>query len=643
MKMKNDKSDSTTDSSEDSPVDHRRLRLAGNQNATKLERKIEIGWFDFDFTRMEYHQVKSLIKGGGTRGVTALKAWKPKDILEHAQKFFFPKGTSKRGKLSQFNFELRDFSAQNIPDESTVGDMYESTNVKMLRYYMFTKRNDQGYESDDLCSPKRKSSKSLKAKNRAYSDDEESLPELTAPRKSTTPVPNQPLILDETQLYSLPDLEIPTENTSPRSDTCEPHSFNDIQLQTSGSSAILGSDTPTTSSAYMLVDDEINFRLTDENTNVITVRNPAETVSIYFGIGDDFGDAPIPLNVPIRNIDEEQIVLPNTPPPSAQKVRFHQGNIFQELINLYKEENFQLDESIYKVERVLPNGETEKGEGIGLIRDIFTEFWDSFYSKCNGSDLKVPILRHDMGEEEWQAVGRIILNGYKLMEYFPIRLAKPLFEDALFGENLTDLTEVFLQIVPPAEQIVLRNAVENFDATDFEELCDILSSHDCLKLPNAGNIKGILKEISHKEILQEPKFIIECWKPVLRTFLQMKRSDLDEIYEKKIPTVKKVLQLIKFPTDMDFIQQTTANHLKRFVRSLDKQHLEAFIRFCTGSNILSEEIKVEFNKMDGFGRRPSAQTCGCVLKIPTTYDSFTEMREEFKNILTSNVWEMGYV
>ena len=44
----------------------------------------------------------------------------------------------------------------------------------------------------------------------------------------------------------------------------------------------------------MLVDDEINFRLTDENTNVITVRNPAETVSIYFGIGDDFGDAPIP-------------------------------------------------------------------------------------------------------------------------------------------------------------------------------------------------------------------------------------------------------------------------------------------------------------------------------------------------------------
>lgn len=54
------------------------------------------------------------------------------------KKIFFPKGVSKRGKLSDFHFELRDFSAQAIPSESTVGDMYESTDVKMLRYYIFT-------------------------------------------------------------------------------------------------------------------------------------------------------------------------------------------------------------------------------------------------------------------------------------------------------------------------------------------------------------------------------------------------------------------------------------------------------------------------------------------------------------------------
>lgn len=54
------------------------------------------------------------------------------------EKIFFPKCVSKRRKLSDFNFELRDFSAQAIPSEPTVGDMYESTDVKMLRYYIFT-------------------------------------------------------------------------------------------------------------------------------------------------------------------------------------------------------------------------------------------------------------------------------------------------------------------------------------------------------------------------------------------------------------------------------------------------------------------------------------------------------------------------
>lgn len=164
MKLKTDKSDSTTGSDDDGQPDRRRIKLVGNQNASKMERKIELGWFDYDFKSMEYHQVKTLIKGGGTRGVSALKTWKPKDILEHGKKIFFPKGVSKRGKLSDFNFELRDFSAQAIPSESTVGDMYESTDVKMLRYYIFTKRKaDQCYDSDEMHLPKLKSSKNLKA------------------------------------------------------------------------------------------------------------------------------------------------------------------------------------------------------------------------------------------------------------------------------------------------------------------------------------------------------------------------------------------------------------------------------------------------------------------------------------------------
>lgn len=665
MKLKTDKSDSTTGSdNDDGQPDRRRIKLVGNQNASKIERKIELGWFDYDFKSMEYHQVKTLIKGGGTRGVSALKTWKPKDILEHGKKIFFPKGVSKRGKLSDFTFELRDFSAQAIPNESTVGDMYESTDVKMLRYYIFTKRKaDQSYDSDETYSPKLKSSKNSKAKNRVYSDDEDSLPELEltarklqtsdegkSPRSpgfeftkgKTTPTSKKLHTVEEKQWYSLPDLEIPVENTT--QPPGKPQSNVERQLQKSDTSAVIGPDIPSTSTAYMIVDNDVKFRLTDENANVVTVNNPSELVSFYIGSYDS-GDITLPLEFAIENVGEDLAMSSFTSVSTAQKVRFHQGNTYQELIDHYKNKDFRLevDENLCKVERVLPNGETEKGEGIGLLRDIFTEFWDGFYSKCDGHDVKIPILRHNMGEEEWKAVGRIIVDGYKLMDYFPIKLAKPMVEDAFFGESQADLIEEFLHAVSPVEQTVLRNAMSSFNDVDFEELCDILSSHDCLKLPSAENIRDLVKEISHKEILQEPKFVIECWKPVFQTDLHITRSKLDEIYDKKLPTVKKLLQLMKFPSDMDFIQKTTANHLKRFVRSLNKQALEAFIRFCTGSNILGAEISIEFNKMSGFGRRPTARTCGCVLSIPVTYDSYTEMREEFNNILSSNVWEMGYV
>ncbi|KAL3886531.1 hypothetical protein ACJMK2_026516 [Sinanodonta woodiana] len=103
---------------------------------------------------------------------------------------------------------------------------------------------------------------------------------------------------------------------------------------------------------------------------------------------------------------QEQEQLPST-------LRIHQGNCFTELIQLYQKEEMQL--ICCTVKRVLPSEADEKGECVGLLRDIFTEFWGSFYSKCcEGADIKVPILRQDMGEDEWKLVGKIICVGWSI-------------------------------------------------------------------------------------------------------------------------------------------------------------------------------------------------------------------------------------
>ncbi|KAL3886532.1 hypothetical protein ACJMK2_026517 [Sinanodonta woodiana] len=94
---------------------------------------------------------------------------------------------------------------------------------------------------------------------------------------------------------------------------------------------------------------------------------------------------------------------------------------------------------------------------------------------------------------------------------------------------------------------------------------------------------------------------------------------------------------------MDCSQQSTANYLKRFVKGFDKKGMENFLQFCTDSNLISEKITVEFTRLYGFERRPVAHTCGNILQMSSTYETFSDMREEFENVLSSNVWEMSFV
>ena len=52
-----------------------------------------------------------------------------------------------------------------------------------------------------------------------------------------------------------------------------------------------------------------------------------------------------------------------------------------------------------------------------------------------------------------------------------------------------------------------------------------------------------------------------------------------------------------------------------------------------------DAIHVEFTKLDGYARRPIAHICGCVLELPSTYDTYAEFRTEFTNILAAGRWQ----
>ena len=69
------------------------------------------------------------------------------------------------------------------------------------------------------------------------------------------------------------------------------------------------------------------------------------------------------------------------------------------------------------------------------------------------------------------------------------------------------------------------------------------------------------------------------------------------------------------------------------------------VLLLVGSSLLiRDRIAVRFvGSTSEFTRRPVAHTCGCVLELPNSYQSFIEFRSEFTSILESNVWIMDVV
>lgn len=153
------------------------------------------------------------------------------------------------------------------------------------------------------------------------------------------------------------------------------------------------------------------------------------------------------------------------------------------------------------------------------MKGVSCEFWSDFYEQCTlGTTYKVPFLRHDFVKKQWESVGRLLVSGWKKEKYFPIKLAPV----------IVDLIANFLQYVPNSERELFQQASCSFDLVDNKELLEALDMHNCRKVPKAGNFAMILHEIAHKELLQEPAFVIDQWSEILAPVA----SDFKDLHKK---------------------------------------------------------------------------------------------------------------
>uniref|UniRef100_A0A096MIJ3 HECT domain-containing protein n=1 Tax=Poecilia formosa TaxID=48698 RepID=A0A096MIJ3_POEFO len=294
----------------------------------------------------------------------------------------------------------------------------------------------------------------------------------------------------------------------------------------------------------------------------------------------------------------------------------------------------------FKIQLVLPDGTPEMGyDDGGVVRDCLSEFW-----KCTtGNTYKVPFLRHDYGQQQWESVGRIIVFGWTREKYLPMKIAPVILEQAAFGQVKSEVVENFLKCMPESERFVFQSWQSDFSSVDKEELIEILDNYSCRRMPTASNVNEILQELAHKTLVQEPAYVIEQWAKTL-SITGNSFQDLYSLYENLPPNARKVLKSIVFAQEMNIHQKDIQKYVSTYIRNADLQHLSLFLRFCTGSDLfLDKKILIDFTKIQGFLRRPVAHTCSCVLELSIYYDSYPDFSAEMNKVLESNVWVMDII
>ena len=233
---------------------------------------------------------------------------------------------------------------------------------------------------------------------------------------------------------------------------------------------------------------------------------------------------------------------------------------------------------------------------------------------------------------------------------FPCLAAALLGPTTMISDSV--MQECFISSLSAHEAAMLQNAascVDNRYVPDIEsELTSIFANHGVRGIVKPQNLRRLLLQASKYTFLIKPaaalhmiasgipKSHIPFWK-------SMTADNLYLLYKTMLLSPSKVLSLLIEPYTKDETEEKTWFYLRSYIGNMSNDELRRFIRFVTGSFVISvKAITVSFNRLDGFARRPIAHTCSARLELPSTYSSLPEFISEFRSILSDPhySWEM---
>lgn len=712
-----------------------RADLDGNKHATKKTRIIDMGWMH------EGKQVKQK-QGGGTRQLTVNKTTNKGALIQLGVDLFFPGGVSKKGTSADMKFSILDFKEVELPENATVGEVYEVAKIGRARFYLSSELiNKPSQSTSAVQSPSETANPGMQVPNfdsQALSLDNSSCSQLQSVGSCLQPMhccqsSASPLIFSgDTCPFSTVEYNTLLYNTLPfhsqviNSDVIQPYhnqltvpafisppssqsSENSATAQeqpesatvygigpvpsteepsSNSSSIVLSSDTTVTAltpeqPVSATVHNNTQVSSTEEQTflsppislsSVVTSEQP-ESATIYnytqvlstedtailpesrngsfcqtvtenttlVSSGNVSVHADVVLASSTNTVHNTELALnsENVDNLIAEPLRLslHRVNVKEELIGMFKDPSIMT--CCIKFSYI-----NEQGiDNLGVSRDVYSSFWIEFFtSNAEGEAARVPALNPKWQAEEWTAIGRILLKGLTDANFYPVQFA-PAFSIALiYGENAVtpkNLMDSFLQYLNKTDRDLVELAVAgNITADDDQDdLLDLLDRFGSKSVPNVEGLKPLFLQIAHKELVQKPKYALDKMSSETREKLSLffpDPSSIEQMYKEKVPTVKKILKLITaVPENND--EAKALKYFQQYVKAQESStSLKKLLRFLTGSDAITvDKISLTFTNIEGFTRRPIAHTCGPVLELPSTYQSYPELRSDFDNILSS--------
>ena len=296
----------------------------------------------------------------------------------------------------------------------------------------------------------------------------------------------------------------------------------------------------------------------------------------------------------------------------------------------------------------------------GVSRDMLSGFWEEAYRhQFDGSALLVPVVHAQTDMSVFSTLGRILSHGYLLEGFLPVRIAFPTLAAMLLGPNvqLPDdiVTQSFADSLDSVEASLIKFCLtissKSFPVGVQSKLISLFSRFGSRQLPTPLNLRQQIKQVAHYQFIVKPAAalsMVHSGIPVAEQPFWKQRTvdDLRSLFMCLTATPSKVLEVLDEPDFVHSAQERVYGYLRQFIGNMKMDEVRNFLRFVTGSSVLSNAaIKVTFNALGGLARRPIAHTCDNSVELSTEYLTYVDFTAEFEAILSDTVysWSMDIV